>query len=98
VDIDKEVKRIVSEAYEKAKNIQNSHRDILETIAQGLLEREVLDANEVRLLIEGKPLPEKVRTTPPQAPPGATAADPKVVRPELRPAPGFTRGDSPAKA
>jgi cell division protease FtsH len=99
VDIDKEVKRIVNEAYEKAKNIQNLHRDILETIAQGLLEREVLDANEVRLLIEGKPLPEKVRT-PPTPPPqqGATAADPKVVRPELRPAPGFTRGDSPAKA
>jgi cell division protease FtsH len=99
VDIDKEVKRIVNEAYEKAKNIQNSHRDILETIAQGLLEREVLDANEVKLLIEGKPLPEKLRT-PPTPPPqqGATAADPKVVRPELRPAPGFTRGDSPAKA
>jgi cell division protease FtsH len=99
VDIDKEVKRIVNEAYENAKNIQNSHRDILETIAQGLLEREVLDANEVKLLIEGKPLPEKVRT-PPTPPPqqGATAADPKVVRPELRPAPGFTRGDSPAKA
>jgi cell division protease FtsH len=99
VDIDKEVKRIVNEAYEKAKNIQNSHRDILETIAQGLLEREVLDANEVKLLIEGKPLPEKVRTPPPLPPQqGATAADPKVVRPELRPAPGFTRGDSPAKA
>jgi cell division protease FtsH len=99
VDIDKEVKRIVNIAYESAKSIQNTHRDILERIAQGLLEREVLDANEVRLLIEGKDLPEKPRTPPTQPPPqGATAADPKVVRPELRPAPGFTRGDSPAKA
>ena len=98
VDIDKEVKRIVNIAYESAKSIQNNNRDILERIAQGLLEREVLDANEVRLLIEGKPLPEKIRTPPPQPPPGATAADPKVLRPELRPAPGFTRGDSPAKA
>jgi cell division protease FtsH len=98
VDIDKEVKRIVSIAYESAKNIQNTHRDILERIAQGLLEREVLDANEVRLLIEGKPLPEKPRTPPTTPPQGATATDPKVVRPELRPAPGFTRGDSPAKA
>ena len=98
VDIDKEVKRIVGEAYEKSKNIQNTHRDIVERIAQGLLEREVLDANEVRMLIEGKPLPEKPRTPPTQPPQGATAADPKVVRPELRPAPGFTRGDSPAKA
>jgi cell division protease FtsH len=98
VDIDKEVKRIINIAYDSAKSIQNTHRDVLERIAQGLLEREVLDALEVRMLIEGKPLPEKVRTPPPQAPPGATAADPKVVRPELRPAPGFTRGDSPAKA
>jgi hypothetical protein len=48
-------------------------------------------------LMEGKPLPEKPRTPPPQAPP-APSTDPKVVRPELRPAPGFTRGDSPAKA
>jgi cell division protease FtsH len=98
VDIDKEVKRIVNIAYESAKNIQDTHRDVLERIAQGLLEREVLDALEVRMLIEGKPLPEKVRTPPPQPPQGAPATDPKVTRPELRPAPGFTRGDSPAKA
>ncbi|HSC44718.1 MAG TPA: ATP-dependent zinc metalloprotease FtsH, partial [Candidatus Acidoferrum sp.] len=98
VDIDKEVKRIVSSAYDAAKGILNKHRDILERIAQALLEREVLDANEVKMLIEGTPLPEKPRTPPPTTPPLAPAADPKVVRPELRPAPGFTRGDSPAKA
>jgi cell division protease FtsH len=98
VDIDKEVKRIVNIAYQSAKNIQNTHRDVLERIAQGLLEREVLDALEVRMLIEGKPLPEKPRTPPTQPPQGLPATDPKVTRPELRPAPGFTRGDSPAKA
>jgi len=98
VDIDKEVKRIVSSAYDNAKGILNTHRDILERIAQALLEREVLDANEVKMLIDGTPLPEKPRTPPPSTPPLAPATDPKVVRPELRPAPGFTRGDSPAKA
>jgi len=98
VDIDKEVKRIVSTAYDKAKNILNTNRETLERIAQALLEREVLDANEVKMLIEGTPLPEKPRTPPPSTPPLAPATDPKVVRPELRPAPGFTRGDSPAKA
>ena len=98
VQIDKEVRRIVSTAYEKARTILGTHRDTLERIAQALLDREVLDANEVKMLIEGTPLPEKPATppaTPPQAAPGT---DPKVVRPELRPAPGFTRGDSPAKA
>jgi len=98
VDIDKEVKRIVSGAYEKARNILNTNKETLERIAQALLDREVLDANEVRMLIEGTPLPEKPRTPPPSTPPLAPATDPKVVRPELRPAPGFTRGDSPAKA
>ena len=98
VDIDREVKRIVSAAYANAKNILDNNRDKLERIAQALLEREVLDANEVKMLIEGTPLPEKPQT-PPAPPPQATpVTDPKVVRPELRPAPGFTRGDNPAKA
>jgi cell division protease FtsH len=97
IQIDKEVKRIVNGGYEKAKNLLSKNRDILERIAQALLEREVIDAAEVKLLMEGKPLPEKPRTPPPQAPP-APSSDPKVVRPELRPAPGFTRGENPAKA
>jgi len=96
--IDKEVKRIVNEAYEKAHALLSNHRETLEHVAMALLEREVLDANEVKLLMEGKPLPEKQRTPPTPPPQGAPGTDPKVVRPELRPAPGFTRGDSPAKA
>jgi len=97
IQIDKEVKRIVSASYDRARNLLSSNRDVLERIAQALLEREVIDAAEVKLLMEGKPLPEKPRTPPPQAPP-APSTDPKVVRPELRPAPGFTRGENPAKA
>ncbi len=97
VQIDKEVKRLVNVAYDSAKSVLQSNRETLERIALALLDREVLDANEVKLIIEGKPLPEKLRT-PPAAPP-APATDPKpVVRPELRPAPGFTRGENPAKA
>jgi len=98
VQIDKEVKRIVNEAYENAHALLSNHRDTLEHVALALLEREVLDANEVKLLMEGKPLPDKPRTPPTPPPQGAPSTDPKVVRPELRPAPGFTRGDSPAKA
>ena len=98
IQIDKEVKRIVNSGYEKARNILNTNRDTLERIAQALLEREVIDAAEVKLIMENKPLPEKPRT-PPTAPP-APAAEPKPAagRPELRPAPGFTRGENPAKA
>ena len=96
--IDKEVKRIVSEAYDKARSIVEANRATLENIALALLEREVLDANEVKMLMEGKTLPEKPRTPPTPPPQASPSTDPKVVRPELRPAPGFTRGDSPAKA
>jgi cell division protease FtsH len=98
IQIDKEVKRIVNGGYEKAKNLLVNNRETLESIAQALLEREVLDANEVRLLMEGKPLPEKPRTPPTLPPQAAPSTDPKVVRPELRPAAGFTRGENPAKA
>jgi cell division protease FtsH len=97
LQIDKQVKKIVSEAYEKAHSIVEGNRDVLDRIARALLEREVLDANEVKLLMEGKPLPEKPRTPPPKAPPAPTT-DPIFVRPELRPAPVFTSGDSPDTA
>jgi cell division protease FtsH len=98
IQIDKEVRRIVHTGYDKAKDLLNGNKETLERIAQALLEREVIDANEVKLLMENKPLPEKPRTPPTPPPQAAPSADPKVVRPELRPAPGFTRGDSPAKA
>jgi cell division protease FtsH len=99
IQIDREVKRIVSTGYDRAKNTLSGNRDTLERIAQALLEREVIDAAEVKLLMEGKPLPEKPRTPPPPPAQAAPSADPKLApRTEPRLAPGFTRGDSPAKA
>jgi cell division protease FtsH len=95
IKIDIEVRRIVTSAYEAAKNILETHREILERIAMALLDREVLDANELKLLMEGKPLPEKIRPVPPVPPsaPAVSTADPKPTpRPELRPAPGFSKG------
>src|SRR5260370_41511802 len=97
IQIDKEVKRIVNGGYESAKNLLSKNRDTLERIAQALLEREVIDPNEVKKLMGGNPLPEKPRTPPTPPPHAAPSAEPKLVRPQLRPAPGFTRGDSPAK-
>jgi len=98
IQIDKEVKRLVSGGYDSAKQILSNNRETLERIAQALLEREIIDANEVKMLMEGKPLPEKIRVPPPPPFQGSPTVDPKVVRPEMRPAPGFTRGENPAKA
>jgi cell division protease FtsH len=94
VQIDKEVHRIVMSCYETARNILTLHRETLERIAAALLEREVLDATELKLLMAGQPLPERIiPPPPPQPPPAVPAAEPRQTpRPELRPAPGFTKG------
>ena len=93
VHIDQEVRRIVTAGYENARNILENNRDTLERIAQALLDREVLDAVELKLLLENKPLPEKTRPAPPSPPQPVPGAEPKQApRPELRPAPGFSKG------
>jgi cell division protease FtsH len=94
IRIDQEVKKIVTAAYDRARTTLETNRGAVERVAQALLEREVLDASEMGLLIEGKPLPEKPRLTPPAAP----GKEPASARPELRPAPGLTKGEKPAPA
>jgi cell division protease FtsH len=57
IKIDEEVKRMIGKGYETAKGILAANHDTLVRIAVALLEREVLDANEIRLIIDGKELP-----------------------------------------
>ncbi|MEW5691955.1 MAG: ATP-dependent zinc metalloprotease FtsH [Candidatus Hydrogenedentota bacterium] len=57
LEIDKEVSKIVKECYEETKKLLLENRDKLDKIARMLIEREVLDGNEVDLLMEGKELP-----------------------------------------
>lgn len=60
IKIDLEVKRFISEGYATAKKILEENRETLSRIAEALLEREVLDANEVRMIIQNLPLEDKV--------------------------------------
>jgi len=60
IKIDEEVRRFVDTGYKSAVDILSNHRDALTRIAMALLEREVLDANEIASLIEGKQLAAKV--------------------------------------
>ncbi|MBI4443036.1 MAG: ATP-dependent metallopeptidase FtsH/Yme1/Tma family protein [Acidobacteria bacterium] len=66
IRIDKEVWRIVNEGYQRTQKILTENREMLVRIAEALLEREVLDAHEVKLIIQGLPLPAK-RVAPPAA-------------------------------
>ncbi|HZD30958.1 MAG TPA: ATP-dependent zinc metalloprotease FtsH, partial [Candidatus Angelobacter sp.] len=78
--IDAEVRRFVDEGYQSAVSILQANRDTLEKIAQALLEREVLDASEMQLILEGKELPARIN---PNAPSGKDE-----VQQVLKPAPG----------
>jgi cell division protease FtsH len=55
--IDLEVRRLIDEAYQSAHSILDTHKDAMHRIAAALLERETIDADEVKMLIEGKELP-----------------------------------------
>ncbi len=92
--IDAEVRRFVDEGYQSATSILQSHREALERIAQALLEREVLDANEVMMLIEGKELPARVN---PNAPTGTKDEVQQVLKPAPG-QPGPAAGERPAQA
>ena len=95
IKIDLEVKKFVMDGYHKANDILTTNRDALVRIAEGLLIREVLDASEVNLLIEGKPLPEPVsKTEPPKA---ATPETTEVLKPTAVP-PGLPGRERPQPA
>ena len=64
VKIDQEVKRFVTHNYERAHKILNEHKDVLLKMADALLAREVLDAEQVRRLAAGLELDEPQPATP----------------------------------
>jgi len=66
--VDTELKRLLGEAYERARGILTQHRNRLDQLAAALLERETLDREEVELVLAGKPLPPIVPSAPPAAP------------------------------
>jgi len=49
--IDHEIKRILTEAHDKAREILSDHRDQLETVTRRLLEVEVMEGDELRQLL-----------------------------------------------
>jgi cell division protease FtsH len=52
VDIDEEIKRIVTGAYERARKILEDNYDLLDALAQALLERETIEGHDIDKLIE----------------------------------------------
>ena len=55
--VDEEVKRILDDAHARARGVLEENRELLESIATALLDRETLDGEEIQLLLDGKALP-----------------------------------------
>jgi len=86
--VDSEVKRIVDEAYERARGILSQNRELLDRFSLALLERETLDREEMALLNRGEPLPPRSVPPPPLPPPNnKTGASPAAVRTPMLGAP-----------
>jgi cell division protease FtsH len=73
--VDGEVKRLVDEAYARATTIIMDNRELLDRIADALLERETIDREDLDRLVKNLPLPP--RNLPPDTPaPQATPSKP----------------------
>jgi len=92
IKIDQEVRKLVNAGYTTAKQIIADNRETLERIARALIEREVLDANELKMVVDGQQLP-------PVQPPPSSKDDgvQHVIKPDLQP--GRAKGgERPATA
>ncbi len=66
--IDEEVKKIVRDAYEKAKDILQGNIEALNKLSDALLERETLTGAEVEMLMNGEELPPLAEKMRPEQP------------------------------
>ncbi|WP_260482633.1 ATP-dependent zinc metalloprotease FtsH [Sphingomicrobium flavum] len=78
--IDKEIRRLVEQGYDRAKQVLTDYSEELETLAQALLEYETLSGEEITTLLEGGNIDRGVPTGP--SIPAAGSSIPKAKRPK----------------
>jgi len=79
------VKRVITNAYERAKEVLSENIDLLHTIAQALLERETLTAEDIRMMARGEKLPPLPRGPSSLTPPTPTPVQNPVHEPRRNP-------------
>jgi cell division protease FtsH len=94
IQIDREVRRIVEEGYNRAVTILEENRDSLVRLAEALLEYETLDLNDIEAIIKGLPLKPRVVSsdidsegTPATEKTSGHAPMPQLINPSSKPAP-----------
>jgi cell division protease FtsH len=96
-EIDDEIRRVVEDAHQTAKDILNDNRDELDRISKILLARETIDAEQFATLLDGKPeaevFPEEEEPSKPEEPsPEPQPAQREGPRPRPHPRPGLAGG------
>ena len=98
ISIDSEVQMLLGDAYARAFAILKEHEDDLRAVAAALLEREILDGDEIQMVLEKQPLPPRVVEVKPMKPaeeaPVAKAAEERLAPPVERRAPNLAPGES----
>ena len=90
--IDGEIRRIIDEAYAKARSLLSENIDELHLLAKGLLEHETLSGDEIRQVIRGEPI---IRNRPDEPVPQGRGSVPSSGR-APRPSGGLNPGPAPA--
>jgi cell division protease FtsH len=96
-EIDDEIRRVVEDAHQTAKDILTDKRDSLDYISKILLEHETIDAEQFVALLDGKPVEEVFDEAEEEREPTQPAPEPEKAaregpRPVPRPRPGLAGG------
>ena len=83
--VDAEVKRVIHEAFERARETLTANMALLHQVAAALLERETLTREDIETLARGEQLPPRSSGAPPSAPAPVTqpVLEPKRTNPPL---------------
>jgi len=63
--IDDEVRKLVVEGYDKARAVLTANREVLDRLAQALLDRETIDNEEMTAIVENRELPQRPKVVIP---------------------------------
>jgi cell division protease FtsH len=90
IKIDQEVNRMITEQYNRARQIILENKDAMIRLAEALLERESLDSIQIRRLVAGLPLDDD-EPTPSRDDKKKIEPKPSVLNPIIPPVPGDAR-------
>jgi len=97
--IDEEIKRIVTTSYQKAEKILKENIDRLHVLAETLLEREILDSEEINTILRGDKLePIKPESTQKDSAEKKDKKKPKQPTPKKKAVPEFETFDTSDKS